>query len=230
MKKLLLGIMALMLLAACDGKSKDGTIERATTEQEAARDVDNKNLAQKAQQLETYLGVQHNLYKAVEGEYDGTVMVNRSPAKMRLTFTRTIQEFKGGRTRQLSEIETDINSLRFNVQARQWHPKYPGSAVGCNYTLVKPDYNQGFIELQPASASSECKLTYRIYLSNAGMSDSELRDMDPTSPRWSEIRGNAQGVAGRLNSGDVSPVTELLGAVQSTFGEAPFNFDVKRIR
>ncbi len=230
MKKLTLGLFALIALSACDGKSKDGTVERATAEQEAARDVDNKNLQQKAGQLESYLAGQHKLYGAVEGEYEGTVMVNRSAAKMRLTLTRSIQEYKGGRTRQLTEIETDINNLRFNVQARQWHPKYPGSAVGCNYAQVKPDYNQGFIELQPASSSSECKLTYRIYFNKGGIGDSELRDMDPASPRWSEVRSVAQGLAGELNSGSLSQIGELVGAVQSTFGEAPFNFDVKRVR
>lgn len=230
MKKLTLGLFALLALSACDGKSRDGTVERATAEQEAARDVDNKNLRQKSEQLESYLAAQHKLYGAVEGEYEGTVMVNRSAAKIRLTLTRSIQEYKGGRTRQLTEIETDINNLRFNVQARQWHPKYPGSAVGCNYAQVKPDYNQGFIELQPANANSECKLTYRIFLNKGGLPDSELRDMDPASPRWSDVRGIARGLSGQLNSGELTQIDELVGAVQSTFGEAPFNFDVKRVR
>lgn len=230
MKKLTLGLFALLALSACDGKGRDGTVERATAEQEAARDVDNKNLKQKSEQLESYLAAQHKLYGAVEGEYEGAVMVNRSAAKMRVTLTRSIQEYKGGRTRQLSEIETDINNLRFNVQARQWHPSYPGSAVGCNYAQVKPDYNQGFIELQPANANSECKLTYRMYFNNGGIGDTELREMDPASPRWSDVRGIAQVLANQLNSGGITQIGELVGAVQSTFGEVPFNFDVKRVR
>lgn len=228
MKKALFGLLAATALVGC-GTSTDGTKLRATAEQEAARDVENRNLRQKADQLETYLGVQHKLYGALEGEFEGTVMVNGEAAKIRLVISRSIQEYRNTRTRQLSEIENDINSLRLNVVARQWSPRSRGSAVGCNYSLVRPNFNQGSIELQPANANTECRLTYRILVNIGGIPERELRSMDQASAKWESLREMAQNEGARLNSGDYRPVEELVGTVQSTFGESAFVFDIKRV-
>jgi hypothetical protein len=228
-KDMYLGLMMALALPGC-GANVDGTKERATAEQEAARDVENKNLRSRAEQLESYLGVQHKLYGAIEGEFEGTVMVNGEAAKLRMVLTRSIQEYLGNRTRLLSEIEGDINGLRFNVIAQQWHPRFPGSTVGCSYALVRPNFNQGQLGLQPASANSECRLTYKILLS-AGEKSQEVALPTPAdNSKWGELHELARGLGARLNSGDYRRVEALVGTVQSTFGETAFAFDIRRVR
>lgn len=212
MKNFMFGLAALALFAGCDAKGpRDGTIERATAESEAQRDVENKNLIGKAAKMEADLTARHRFYSALEGKFEGNVMVDREAYKMRLVLLRSLPEFVGDRTRQLSEIESDLNNLFLNVQIVQWHPSDPDTAVGCRISQVRPNMNSGTITF----TSTECPSAYTVYLSE-----------DRASSKQAEVAVEA---AARIKSGEEKTIGRYTGTVQPSWNAKVFTFDIKRV-
>ena len=211
MKKLRLALVSLLLLAGCDTKSVDGTKERAAAESEASKDVENSNLAKKSEKMEAELAARHRYYSALEGKFEGDVDVNGQDYRMRVTLIRSIPPYSGERVRQLSEIESDLNNLHFNVHVVQWDPADENTAVGCRLSQVKPILGKGVISI----TGNDCPSTYTFYLSKEGRSDATKENL-------------AKDIAEGLGRGQSGSVGRLVGTIQPSWNAHTYSLDIKR--
>lgn len=213
MKARLLFLAAALTLAACDQKgSTDSTKERAGAEQEAARDVENRNLAAKAERMERDLAHRHFFYSALEGRYDGSVKVGNRTFAIRITLSKSLAPYAGDRVRQLSEIESELNNLFFHAQVIQWNPADPNTAFGCRVSQLRPDMTKGIVKIE----SAECTNRYEIYLG-----DGEADSFEQRRPR-------AARLAGLIRSKEVDQVNHLIGTIQPTTIPQTYTFTAKR--
>lgn len=205
----------LMMVTACDQKgSTDSTKERAKAEQEANNQVENENLAKKAEAMERDLSQRHFFYSAMEGEYVGDLKVQDETYKIKLILARSIPPYTGDRVRQLSEIENDLNNLYFHIQVVQWHPDDASTAVGCRVSGVKPNMDQGSLTI----ASSDCPNLYNILLSEDGISVQ------------GEDRQRSKQIADRLKQKEVEVVSHLLGKVQPSSNASEYTFSAEKVK
>lgn len=211
MKSVIVGMLGLLVLAGCDGKSVDGTKERASAESEASRDVENTNQGKKAEKMEADLTARHRYYGAIEGKFEGEVSVQGEPYKMRVTLLRSIPPYTGERVRQLSEIESDLNGLYYNVHIVQWDPADTNTAVGCRVSQVRPNFKRGIISIN----SSECPSAYTFYLSKEGKAEGTSE-------------GQASEISEKVSDGQLKSVGRLVGTVQPSWNANTYTLDIKR--
>lgn len=202
-------------VVACDQKSStENTKQRATAEEDARKKVENDNLAEKAKKMESDLAERHYFYSALEGEYQGTVKVNKETYNIKLIFARSIPSYTGDRIRQLSEIENDINNLFFHIQIVQWHPSDLLTAVGCRVSGIKPNMIDGLLIV----TSAECPNLYSIYLAEniEGVLKDKLRE--------------AKQIAEKLRQHKIQSIPLLTGNIQPSSNAGKYSFSVKKIR
>lgn len=215
MKTFIFIITTAFLMLGCDQRgSVDSTKERAKAEQEAGNDVENKNLAQKAQKMESDLADRHYFYSAVEGQYQGTVDVNGIAFNIKLNIVKSLPIYPGDRVRQLSEIENDLNNLYFHVQIIQWSAEDLNTAVGCRVSQIRPDMVKGALVI----ASSECANLYTISLS------------DLVSERMGGVHEKAKNVAEKIRQKQIALVDSLVGTIQPSSNASTYTFSVNRIK
>lgn len=202
-------------LLACDQKgSIESTKERAKAEEEANRDVENKNLAEKAQKMEADLALRHYYYSAIEGEYQGTVRIGTESYNLKMTLSRSIPPYIGSRVRELGEIEADLNNLYFNIQAVQWHPSGEETSVGCPSTGIRPNMNDGTL----FAFSNDCQSLYTVMLS-------------PTANQTAKTRNEqAKALAAKIQKMSLSEVEFLVGTIQPSSIALKYNFSVKKVK
>lgn len=157
MKTLLILVFALTL-AACDkAGSTDGTKERATAQEEANKEVENRNLAEKSKKMEAELWKRYRFYVGVANEYTGDFKNKETNYKMKMTFNPTLSLIETDRVRNLSEIQEDINNLFLSAQVLISVPKDQDS-FGCIFEQAKVDLVRGVIQL----ISNQCGNMYSI--------------------------------------------------------------------
>lgn len=215
MKKIIyLLVPFMMVLTACDQKgSVDSTKLRAQAEQEAGKDVENRNLQEKAQKMETDLADRHYFYKAIEGQYQGTAQFENQTYNIKFNFVRSLPQYLGDRVRQLSEIENDLNNLSFNIQVIQWHPEDTSTAVGCRVVNIRPDMQRGVITI----TSPDCPNLYTVM----------LNDLVPD--KSSGVSEKAKGMAEKIKNKEIVAVDGLVGTIQPTSNANLFSFSVRRM-
>lgn len=214
MKYLLMLVLAAGL-SACDQKgSMDSTKDRARAEEEAGREVDLKNQAQKAQKMEADLADRHYFYGALEGEYEGSLTVGSDTYNIKVTLARSLPPYTGSRVRELSEIESDLNNLFFHMQVVQWHPDDQASAVGCRISGIRPNLADGAL----FAASSDCPNFYTVLISEGGNQVSSGKVE------------KAKSLAQKISNKEVSSVAVLVGAVQPSSNALKYPFNVKRVQ
>lgn len=212
MKIVLVFVMS-VLIAACE---KTGTLEstkqKAQAEQEAGKDVDNRNLEEKAKKMEAELANRHNYYSALVGTYEGDVKVENEIYKIKLIISKSIPPYSGDRVRQLSEIENDLINLNLILQIVQWHPADVNTGVGCRIGQVKPNSDRGLITV----ASQECPNSYAIYLS-----EKEVRGLE-------DKENIAERIAQLIKANSLSQVEGLVGTIQPSFNASTYTFIARR--
>lgn len=213
MKARILFLAAALMLAACDQKgSTDSTKDRARAEQEAGTDVDNRNLASKAEAMEKELSKRHSFYSALQGQYEGTVKVGDQSFGIKITLAKSLAPYLGDRTRQLTEIESDLTNLFFHAQVVQWHPADPSTAVGCRVNQIRPDMLNGTLTI----ASNECPNLYKIYLAEGDARPLEAKEQ------------KAAALATKIRKKELEQVNNLVGVIQPSMNANTYTFIVKR--
>lgn len=213
--KFIITSICFIALIGCDQKgTTDSTRERAKAEQEANNDVENRNLAHKAQKMESDLADRHYFYSALEGQYIGKVKVDNEFFNIKFNLVKSLPQYKGDRIRQLSEIENDLNNLFFHIQVIQWHPADMASAVGCRVSQIRPDMANGVL----AIASSECVNLYTINLS------------DLLADKTSDLNEKARSVAEKIINKEIARVEALVGTVQPSTNANIYQFSVQRVK
>lgn len=214
--KIIVLVMMLMTLSACDQKgSVDSTKQRAEAEQEVSRDVENKNQQEKSQKMEVDLSQRHYFYGAIEGQYQGTAQFGDLNYKIKFNIIRSVPPYSGNRTRQLSEIENDLNNLAFYIQVIQWHPDDETTAVGCRVSQIRPDMQTGIMTI----ASADCPNLYTLYLSDFVSASAEPRAVP---------NEKAKSTAEKIKNKEIKAVESLVGAIQPTSRANTFQFSVHR--
>lgn len=202
-------------VVACDQKSStENTKQRATAEEDARKKVENDNLAEKAEKMEKDLAERHYFYNALEGEYQGTVKVNKDTYNIKLNFVRSIPPFTGDRIRQLSEIENDLNNLFFHIQVVQWHPSDMATAVGCRVSEIKPNMDDGALII----TSADCPNLYSVYL--AENFDRAVKDQ----------KAEAKKIAEKLKQHQIQSIPILTGVIKPSSHAAQYSFSVKKMK
>lgn len=211
--KYLFMLMVILGLVACDkAGSIDGTKERAAAESQAGTEADNQNQANKAERMEADLTTRHQVYAALEGVYEGTLVADSETYNIKMTLSRSIQPYTGDRVRQLSEIEADINNLYFYIQVLQWHPQDSATAVGCRVSGIRPNILDGTITI----ATSECPNLYSIYSSDAKQEASVDRAT------------LAKQLVEQVKQGVLADVPNLVGTIQPSSNAGVFNFKMTK--
>ncbi|MES3039478.1 MAG: hypothetical protein V4736_16335 [Bdellovibrionota bacterium] len=215
MKLLTLALLLGVLATSCDRRgSVNDTTERVKVEQQADTDVQNENLAAKAEKMEKDLARRHNYYAATEGEYAGDLTVGNSTYKIKFTFARSIPPYLGERVRELSEIENDLNNLFFYIQIVQWHPADPATAVGCRVSNIRPNMEEGSFTI----ATPDCPNLYTVYLSANG-------DLNSAG-----AKANAKALAKSINENKIDVVGRLVGSVQPSTNASRYVFKVSKVK
>lgn len=202
-------LLCVLFLSAvgCDKKgSIDSTKERASAEQQAGKDVENKNQADKAGRMEAELSQRHKFYGALEGEYSGSLAVDNETYNIKLTFARSLPPYTGTRVRELSEIESDLNNLFLHMQVVQWHPADVGSAVGCRVSGIRPNMDEGAMII----TSPDCPNLYSVLVSADGDHNDKFQ--------------KAKDVAQKLKDHQIEKVMQLVGSVQPSSNAGKYFF------
>jgi hypothetical protein len=209
----------LFTIIACDKTSSPESAKaRAAAEGEAQKDVENKNLSQKSQAMEAELAAKNKFYSALEGEYEGIIKISNQSYKIKLIFARSIPAYNGNRTRQLSEIEVELNNLYFNTKIVQWHPADLSSAVGCQVTDSRPNMEMGVMTL----SSSTCSNFYQIYFSENQPDDKTLSQQ--------QVIDQAKIVSYKVKSGSLESIPFIMGQIQPANNAIKYTFYAKRIK
>lgn len=211
--KIIIAFILSVLVTACE---KPGTLEstkqKAQAEQEAGKEVDNRNLEEKAKKMETELANRHIYYAALVGTYEGDVKVENETYKIKIIISKSIPPYSGDRVRQLSEIESDLINLNLILQIVQWHPSDVNTGVGCRIGQVKPNADRGVLTV----ASQECPNAYTIYLS-----EKEVKGLD-------NKENIAERIAQQIKDHSLNEVEGLVGTIQPSFNANTYTFIVRR--
>ncbi len=192
MKRKFVAALALIAFAACDKPSSlDNTAERTKREQDTARDSENRNLAEKAKQMEKELRVRYRFYEAASGEFEGPVKIGRNEFIFSLRVWPSINIIETDRVRTLEEINQDINNLYLKAQAvfilNDRNAK--GAYNECFFDQIKPELKAGAILL---GSPESCRNIYMLSLA-------DNKKMGGTS---AEIKAMRESLAARVLAGE----------------------------
>ncbi|MGK5087365.1 hypothetical protein WDW86_07385 [Bdellovibrionota bacterium FG-2] len=126
--------------------------------------ITDEDLARNIWQMEADLLKRQRFYQAVRGTYEGTLHSSLGEFKIRLALVPSAPLYIPNRARSLEEIQSDLESLYFNVQIVQWNPLDSRSAVGCRIEKVRPDLIKGTLSI----ASEGCPNFYEIKIDADG--------------------------------------------------------------
>jgi len=199
------------LLVGCAQQDEKKFSDRAEVEGRAANKADQEAQNERARLMERDLADRHNFYNALEGVYSGTVQFGNQNYNIKFTMVRSIPPYLGERTRQISEVENDLNNLSFHIQVVQWYPDDPSTAVGCRVSQIRPDMQKGIMTI----ASPDCPNLYTVVLSDL-------------IPDKSGLNEKAKGIAEKIKNHEISVVEGLAGTIQPTSNANVFQFSVRR--
>lgn len=208
-------ILALLAVTVSCGQGNKRLQEKATLETKSQLNVENNNLAQKAETMEKDLAKRHRFYQAVKGVYEGVISTDQGTFSIRITLTPTLAPIELNRVRQLDEIASDLNNLSLNTQVVQWDTNNPKSAVGCRVSGIRPDLEKGEI----AIAAESCSNLYIIKL---------------TEQESNGIPSNNSLIAARIAkqilNGDLKEVNSINGSIQPSTNASVFKFAAIKVQ
>ncbi|MBL7665624.1 MAG: hypothetical protein JNM93_10870 [Bacteriovoracaceae bacterium] len=218
MKKILALIMIFSSLVACN-KNDDRLKEKAAIESESATtsqlNVENENLATKAEKMEEDLTRRHRFYQALKGSYEGEIKTNLGTFNIRITLTTNLAPIPVTRVRQLEEIAADLNTLSLNAQVVQWDPNNTNSAVGCRMSGIRPDMVKGELVISTES----CPNLYLLKITENGFVSSAIENAEM-----------AARAAQQILDGAIFEVDSLAGRVQPSTNASIFKFVAYKVQ
>lgn len=192
---------------------KDKLIEMAYEEGKAAAQAgteeQNRNLAEKAKEMEGDLSLRHLFYKSVGGVYEGSFRLGNTSSqeyRIRITLVPSLSPYQSNRVRQLDEISYDLSHLFFNAQVVMWNPENELSAVGCRVKEIHPDLVNGSV----AIASSDCSNLYSFQIEEETQSQPDLE--------------NSKRLAALIREGKLDSISAIRGVIQPTTNARRFQF------
>ena len=209
---LILNLMALSLIfTACGNTDNDDILAQQTAK---AQDAANKA---SSEEMEADLDRTYRFYEAVAGSYAGVLQTKETKYKIKIDLYLSHPRYPKDpkrKTRTVNEIEHDIKSLSFIAYVNLSTTSDAIIADGCVVEKIVPDINNGKVTI----ASSNCKNTYPIFLSNPNIMTAEgLKTLTPAqSDEETEETLAAKNMAKALLDGKVNKVLQLRGQVKFT--------------
>lgn len=203
--KLALLILMTLLSVSCSQGDKR-LKEKARIEGDTLRDVENGNLAQKAEDMEKDLARRHRFYQAIKGVYEGTISTSSGTFNIRVTLSPSLPPIYTNRVRQLDEIASDLNNLMLNTQVVQWDPNSAESAVGCRVSNIRPNIERGELVI----SSESCPNLYSIAIADRG-------------------EGSTLSLAKSILSGNAFDVDSLRGQIQPSTNATIYRFTAFKV-
>ena len=201
-----LTVLLLVSIASC-GNDDKRLKEKTRVEGETLTNVENSNLAIKAEAMEKDLVRRHRFYQAVKGTYEGSVSSSEATFKIRITLSPSLSPIAVGRTRQLEEITADLNNLMMNTKASQWDPSSSLSSVSCTVSDIRPDIERGEITI----AKEGCQNFYLLKVADAG------------------TNATATSIAEQILNGSLENVKSIEGSIQPATNAEIYRFTAFKV-
>lgn len=214
MKRILPLCLTVLLFTSC---SKGGDKRLAEQEEIKARQqlqAQNENQREWAEKMEKHLDKRKNFFKALQGEFEGSVDVQGTEFQLSAKFIPSIPVEFYNRVRTLDEINYEIQNLNLNINIKIENPRAANSAVSCTIEDYKPDFVNGVINI----ISESCKNIFMISIT-------DNLDELPIVQR----REGARRLARDVISGRVEVIEFLDGTFESSVSSIPYNFKLKRV-
>lgn len=162
---LLLGIfLALTLLISCGKDEKTLEEVSGVQGQEAAKkqiEEENRNLAVKAELMESELKQRVDFYLALVGDYEGEINLLGNKSKIELSIQPDTMPLPTTRIRTLEEITNDLNQVSVSILLKHYASGSKIVSVSCRINKIKPNINSGSLSL----SSEDCPNFYQLYVS-----------------------------------------------------------------
>ena len=220
MKNVVCVVLGLALLTGCNSEKSDEKLREVSNiqSQEAARNeiaAEREYVDTKARAAEVDLEKRQRFYQAVAGTYEGSILVNRSNFKIRLTLVPSLPRYvPNDRVRTWEEVTADLTNLYFNVQVVQWNPESNFSAVGCLVANVRPDLIRGLINV----ASEGCPNFYSFQIAEEVTGEGEADARMATT------------LAEAITDGKLESVAQVQGKMQPTSNANVYTFSASRVQ
>lgn len=162
-----IGIFAFALLAfgalqSCSEQDNDKIKQMSQLEAEAAAVGDREA----ARVMENDLATKYDFYEANSGHFEGWLTDGVTKYKIRISLFPNLPRYRGTRLRSQAEVQADLTTLSMNVQITQWNPQVPAAGTGCRVEGLKPDVNEGKLNI----ISGSCPSSYFLTLKNTEIS------------------------------------------------------------
>lgn len=204
--------LTLVTLTGCaqpDGNSR--LREKAEIEAES----DQGQLDQKATEMENRLARQQRFFQGVAGTFIGQWKSEDSKVfEVRFVITPSLPAYTGDRIRSMDEITYDLTNLTLSIEeSTTWRLKKGDDfSTGCNYALLKPRTDSGFIQ----ASDQECPVTFVLSVGAASASK---------SGSVSELREN---VSKKLLDGEIEQINDFKVEMRSIHRPGVETFNVRR--
>jgi hypothetical protein len=220
-KSLLVMIIGVLVLSSCQ-KGDERLQDRTNLELETEK----KFLAQWASEMEKDLEIRHRFFSALKGRFEGELKGGEETFKIRLNLVPSIPPFEADRIRTKEEVASDLLNLHFNSQILHWSPEESKYAVGCEFENVKPDLNNGQINL----SSKGCSF-YSLNIYDPGDKVSKNGgEVDIQSILDQSVNGKSKSLSAKVLSGEKTTIDELVGEMQPTANSEVFKFLIRRVK
>lgn len=202
--------VASLLLGCAQPDGNDRLKEKADIEAKSDQD----RTDQKAVEMEERLARQQRFFQGVAGVYEGQWKGDGQTFYVRLVITPSLPAYTGERVRSMEEITYDLTNLTLTVEeTTSWKLKNGEDfSAGCNYSLLKPRTDSGFIQV----SNSECKLTYVLSVGSASAAK---------SGDVSEMR---ESVSKKLLDGEIERIDDFRVEKRSVYQSKVDVFNVRR--
>lgn len=204
--------LGLGLLTSCaqpDGNNR--LREKAEIEAETGQN----QIDEKATEMENRLARQQRFFQGVAGVFTGSWRAEgKTTFNVRFVITPSLPAYTGSRVRSMDEITYDLTNLTLSVEeSTTWDQKKgDGFSTGCNYALLKPRTDSGFIQ----ASGEDCPVTF--VLSVGSLNRSKSGDV-------SEMREN---ISRKLLDGDIDRIDTFQVEMRSIHRPGTETFTVRR--
>lgn len=214
MKKLILVLVGGCFVFSCgktDSKNLEEKVQRELV-------VTNENLDKRALALENDLTLKQLFFSSLNGTFEGNLQVGEKVFKTRITFIPSLPPYTSTRIRTAEEIVSDLNNLFFSVQTTHWNSKGSAVAAGCIFGQIRPDYQNGQVNISGESCSN-------VY--NVNMFNSELENR--TNLDIANILEISKEISRKVLRGEIRQVDEIFLTIQPTLLAKTFLAKLKRV-
>lgn len=205
--------LLILIFISCSKGGDSRLAEQAEIQSQQDVEAQNNNQRTWAEKMEIDLNKRKNFFKAIAGEFEGSVEIEGILFNLSAKFLPSIPISFPNRVRTLEEINFELQSLTLNMHIKLENPRVNNSGVSCTIENYRPDVLNGVLNI----ISEKCKNIFNFTVTDEF-------DLEPTVER--ETR--ARELARELTSGRLLSVNMLDGFFESGISSKKYRFFLKR--